>query len=277
MTSSRASACAQFARTWTSGSRRPSIRAGIASSGMAVAFIQPAEATLRMSPQASLRPAAKASVDSGAGSWRSPASLVRARSLPRSGRRGAVQGPRRPRQGRACPGPARRRPEPSRCHLRATGGTSRRSPPGWRRPAWARTLVTSTLTWSFASSSSSNRVLTTASLVSRPTGPRTRRRRPAPADRGPAIPPGPPASRPASGRRSCPRHGWPGRGPRRPRPAPPFRATAGHRRPLALILPSASAELRRTSELACPGNGPGRGSRHRPNPPSGPGLRPPGR
>ena len=37
----------------------------MASSGMAVAFIQPAEATMRMSPQASLRPAAKASVVSG--------------------------------------------------------------------------------------------------------------------------------------------------------------------------------------------------------------------
>ena len=47
---------AQFARTWTSGSRRASTRAGMASSGMAVAFIQPADATRRMSAQASLRP-----------------------------------------------------------------------------------------------------------------------------------------------------------------------------------------------------------------------------
>ena len=65
MASSRARACAQFARTWISGSPRASTRAGMAPSGMAVAFIQPADATLRTSPQASLRPTANASAVSG--------------------------------------------------------------------------------------------------------------------------------------------------------------------------------------------------------------------
>ena len=161
--SSRARAWAAFARTWTSGSRRASTRAGMTSSGMAAAFIHPAEATLRMSPLASWRPAANACRLSAAGSWRSPAWPVRARPLPRSGRRGArAPPPPRPR-GRACPGPGRRGPGPRGCRLPATAGTGRRSPPAWPPASFGSTLVTSTFTWSFASSRRGIRPLQAAS------------------------------------------------------------------------------------------------------------------
>ena len=58
-------AWAAFARTWTSGSRRASTSAGMTTSSIAAAFIQPAEAILRISPSASLSPDANAVAASG--------------------------------------------------------------------------------------------------------------------------------------------------------------------------------------------------------------------
>ena len=64
----------------------------MASSGMAVAFIQPAEATIRMSPHASLRPAANASAVSG-GWILAIARMACSRTLDLPGLNGRSNGP----------------------------------------------------------------------------------------------------------------------------------------------------------------------------------------